>query len=132
MSVKQPKFEISPDNVHLDELVWETIIMRNGQSVHQVWKFEKAYFPCGRCKMPDNVKFMTLPTGAYKACKYCGFAEGIEPVNIDSGEETAEKLVDEVVSVEEAWSILIKHKAHPYAPLSLPPAKPNRKRVKLS
>lgn len=128
-NVKQ-KFEISPDDTHVDELIWETIIVRNGQPVHQVWRFDKSYFPCGRCGLPDNIKFMSLPTGAYKTCKYCGFTEDAAPVNIDTGEERAEKLVDEVVSVEEAWAILIKHKSHPYAPLALPPNKPSRRRLR--
>jgi len=125
------KVVISPDNQHLDEIVWETVIVRNGQPVHQVWKFEKAYFPCGRCKLPDNIKFISLPTGVYKTCKYCGFTEDASPVNIDSGEERAEKLVDEVVSIEEAWAILTKHGQHPYAPLNLPPAKAKRARLRV-
>jgi len=121
---------ISPDNEHLDELIWETIIVRNGQPIRQVWKFEKAYFRCGRCKMPDNIKFISLPTGVYRTCKYCGFTEDAHPVNADTGEERAEKLVDEVVSIDKAWEILRKHKAHPYAPLSLPHAKVKRGRIR--
>jgi len=127
---QKQKFEITPDEKHVDSLVWETIIMRHGQPIHQVWRFDKAYFPCGRCKRPDNIQFISLPTGAYKTCKYCGFTEDAAPINIDTKEERAEKLVDEVVSIEEAWRILQKHKSHPYAPLSLPASKPKRNRMR--
>ena len=130
MSEKQ-KNEISPDNKHFDELIWETVVVRNGQPIHQVWRFERAYFPCGRCHLPDNIKFISLPTGAYKTCKYCGFTEDASPVNVDTGEERAEKLVDEVVSIDKAWEILRKHGQHPYAPLNLPPAKAKRGRLRI-
>lgn len=122
--------EISPDNIHLDELVWETIIMRNGQPIHQIWLFTKTYFPCGRCHMPDNIKFMSLPTGVYKTCKYCGFTEDASITNIDTGEERAELLSDKIVPIDEAWAILRKHKAHPYHPLNLPALKVKRGRIK--
>jgi hypothetical protein len=131
MSEKQKVLPpISPDDKHLDELIWERIIMRNGQPVHQIWRMERQYFPCGRCKMPDNIKFISLPTGAYKTCKYCGFTEDAQPVNTETNEERAELLSDKVVSVEEAWEILKKHKSHPYAPLNLPPAKVRRERLR--
>jgi hypothetical protein len=124
--------EISPDDKHLDVLIWERIIMRNGQPVHQIWKFERPYFPCGRCKLPDNIKFISLPTGAYKTCKYCGFTEDAAPVNTETNEERAELISDKVVSIEEAWIILQKHKSTPYAPLNLPPAKVRRERLRVA
>src|SRR3972149_12242596 len=102
MSETKEKIVISPDDKHLDELIWETVIVRNGQPVHQVWRFDKAYFPCGKCRMPDNIKFISLPTGAYRTCKYCGFTEDAYPINTETGEERAEKLTDEVISVEDA------------------------------
>lgn len=126
MSEKPKEYKISPDDTHVDALVWETVVVKNGTPFRQVWFFEKVYFPCGRCQLPDQIKFMSLPTGVYKSCKYCGFAEGVSTINSETGEHRAELLEEKQITIEEAWALLQRHKSVPYAPRGLPTIKPQR------
>ena len=126
----EKRVKISSDGVHLDELVWETVVMKNGVPYRQVWLFERQYFPCGRCRS-TQVKFMSLPTGVYKSCPKCGFAEGVATTNIDTGDRYAELIDEKIVSIAEAWEILRKHGAHLYAPQDLPPKPTERSSRKI-
>ena len=125
------KVTISNDNVHLSELVWETVVYRNGQAYRQVWLFQGEYFPCGRCKSID-VQFMSLPTGVYKSCPRCKFAEGISPINYETKDHIAELIQEKAIGLVEAWQILRSHKSHPYAPQNLPLPSEQRRRSKRS
>jgi hypothetical protein len=125
---KPKKDIVSPDSQHFEELVWETIIMRGNVPYYQKWLFKKEDFPCGRCHTPQNVKFMSLPTGVYKTCTYCGFTEGVAPQDPDTGDDIAIIIEEKTVSIDEAWEVLKRHKSDPYAPPSLPRTVRRRRR----
>jgi len=129
MSEEKPKskkkYEISPDRTHLQKLVTERIAVRGGMFLRQVWLYRNTDFPCGMCRGTEDVYFMSLPTGVFKACKACGLTHGIEPID-DRGNMLAIMVEPEKqVTLEEAWALI---KAHGYRPpAGLPPIKKVRR-----
>lgn len=121
------KYPVSPDGIHVKDLVWETIVVRNDVPYYQRWLFKKEDFPCGRCKNTQNTVFMTTPSGVVRSCEYCGFTEHVAARNPDTGDELAIMVEEKIVSVDAAWVILKKHKVrHP--PAGLTRQKGGRKR----
>jgi ribosomal protein S27AE len=120
-------YPVSEDGKHFDNLVWETIVMKNGVPYYQKWFFKKEDFPCGRCGNGVNTVFMATPSGVCRSCTYCGFTEHVASINPDTGDEMAILIEEKVVSVDDAWAIIRAHKIrHP--PSNLPKQKGGRKR----
>ena len=127
MTEKIEKYPISPDGKHIENLVWETIVVRNSIPYLQKWLFRKDDFPCGRCSNSANTIFMATPSGVCRSCTYCGFTEHVQTINSETGDEQAIMIEENAVSISEAWAILKKHKVrHP--PVGLIPQKGGRKR----
>ena len=124
----QDKYPVSPDNVHLENLVFETIVVKNKLPYYQKWLFKREDWNCGRCGNSQNTVFMTRPTGVVRSCTYCGFTEHITPINFDSGDEMAILVTEKQVSVEEAWELLKKHNAEKHPPAGLTRGSKRRKR----
>jgi hypothetical protein len=124
---KQEKYPVSPDLTHLNNVVFETIIVRNNIPYYQKWLFRREDFPCGRCNTTENTVFMITPSGVCRSCTYCGFTEHVLPVHPETGDEFAYMIEERAISTDEAWTILRKHKVR-HAPAGLAEQKGGRKR----
>lgn len=123
----EKEYLVSPNGKHFNDLVWETITVRNNVIYYQKWFFKREDFPCGRCYNNINTVFMTTPTGVCRSCTYCGFTEHVAPINPETGDEVAIMIEEKVVSIDDAWAVLKKHKVrHP--PAGLTSQKGGRKR----
>lgn len=124
---KEEKYPVSADEIHCENLVWETIVMKGSSPFYQKWFFKKEDFHCAQCSNAVNTVFMTTRSGVCRSCTYCGFTEHIGPVHSETGDELAILIEEKAVTVDEAWVILKKHKIrHP--PNNLPQQKGGRKR----
>lgn len=110
-----------------NELIWEQVIVGlEHKPIYKVWKYWKDTLPCPSCAKTSDMTYNIQKVGVYGRCMFCNVTIGISPMDIETGEPTADLLSEAIVSLEEAYAIMKRIGQDP--PQGLPPLRSRRAR----
>jgi len=108
---KSKKYKVTPQDVHVKNLVHEDLTVRNGVIIYEKWLYLQADFTCGGCNSSQDVVFMRLaPLNAVvRSCDHCGTTERVLPRHPITNDPIAILLESKEISTEEAREVITRN-----------------------